>query len=302
MADSDQSVAVVICTRNRCESLRRALESLVGCDVPNGARFKVCVIDNASTDSTRAVVEEFREPLAPIYFREEAVGLSNARNRALRELERFELILFTDDDVRVDPRWLTGFLDAARCHPAASYFGGKVLPSFPGGKPSWLKDEGLDLIDGLFVRYDPGGATRPIAGTEILPIGASMGFRRNRLGPTDLFDTELGVSGKRLDRGEDTEFLSRLRARGEVGVYVADAVAFHAVDPKRMKWSYAFRYGVAVDGGKGSFLLALGYCLRGLRQWAIGRGDRARQCLIRAGMEIRARTRAVDGRKEVSNA
>lgn len=287
-AASLESVAVIVCTHNRHESLRRTLESLSGCAIPSSVTCRVWVVDNASTDRTREVAEEFRERLDLRYVLEAELGLSRARNRAIEEARGYDLLLFTDDDVRVEKNWIAAYIAAAVAHQEASFFGGRVTPMFPDGRPGWYRDARMDLLDGLFVSYDLGDVTRTLSAADILPVGASMGFRPHCFEDGALFRTDLGVCGDDLARGEDTEFLARLQRSGRIGVYVANALSHHEVAGKRLTLSYAFRYGLACEGGHGSRLAAAGYAVRGLRQLVLGRGDRARQCVIRAGMEIRA--------------
>jgi len=279
-------ISVALCTFNRAASLRKTLASFAASRVPSGLSWELLVVDNASTDDTRAVVDGF-EPALPLrYIFEPTQGLSHARNRAVSETAGSELLLFTDDDVRVEPDWIAAFASAAAAHPEADFFGGRVKPLFEGGRPDWLHDENMDLLDGLFVNYDPGPDSAEIMAGIILPVGASMGFRRDCFAGDNLFRTDLGVSGRDLGRGEDTEFLARLLGSGRRGYYVAGAVSRHEVAAERLTFRYAFRYGMACPDGSGSRLRAAWYFVRGVRQLLLGRGDRARQCAIRAGMEL----------------
>ena len=52
-----KALTVLVCTHNRADLLRGALESLEG-QTLDRARFEVLVVDNASTDATPAVVAE----------------------------------------------------------------------------------------------------------------------------------------------------------------------------------------------------------------------------------------------------
>ena len=278
-------ITVAICTYNRAASLRKTLASFAACQAPAEIAWELLVVDNASTDSTRDVVQEFETALPLRYFFEPKQGLSHARNRAVSEAAGSELILFTDDDVRVETGWIAAFVAAADAHPEIDFFGGRVKPLFEGGRPAWLADENMDLLDGLFVNYDPGARSREITSGEILPVGASMGFRRNCFDGNNLFRTDLGVCGRNKGRGEDTELLDRLMKSGRRGFYVADALSHHEVAPERLTYTYAFRYGMACAGGSCSIFQTSLFLIRGLRQLLIGRGDRARQCAIRAGMQ-----------------
>jgi glycosyltransferase involved in cell wall biosynthesis len=275
-------ISVAICTFNRAASLRKTLASFAACRVPSGVEWELLVVDNGSTDGTREVVREFEDVLPLRYLFEPAQGLAYARNRAVTETP--DILLFTDDDVRVETDWIAAYAAAAEAQPEAEYFGGRVKPLFEAGRPAWLRDENMDLLDGLFVNYDLGMKARPITPGDILPVGASMGFRRSCFDGKSLFRTDLGVRGRDMGRGEDTELLDRLRKSGRCGIYVAGALSRHEVAPERLGFRYAFRYGMACGGRGGSRLRAALFLLRGLRQLLLGRGDRARQCAIRAGI------------------
>jgi glycosyltransferase involved in cell wall biosynthesis len=288
---------VAVCTFNRAPSLRRTLASFSACRVPAGFDWELLVVDNASTDGTRGVVGEFESVLPIRSLCEPTQGLSHARNRAVAESAGSRLLVFTDDDVRVEPDWIAAYARAADARPEADFFGGRVKPLFEGGRPRWLADENMDLLDGLFVNYDPGAVSREILPDDLLPVGASMGFRPSCFAGGNLFRTDLGVCGRNRGRGEDTEFMDRLLRFGRRGHYIADALSHHEVAPERLTFRYAFRYGIAcgrsaaASGGSPGKpgiapLRASLFLLRGIRQLAIGRGDRARQCAIRAGMEL----------------
>ncbi len=280
-------ITVAICTYNRSESLRKTLASFAACEVPAGLEWELLVVDNASTDGTRAAAGEFEGALPLRYIFEPKQGLSHARNRTVDETSGGELLLFTDDDILVERGWIKAYHDAELSRPEADFFGGRVIPFFSGGHPGWLHDERMDLLDGLYGCYNLGQELREILAGDVLPIGGSMGFRLSCFSNNNRFRPDLGVIGRGMGRGEETEFLGRLVRSGKRGIYVADALCHHAVLPERLNLGCAFRYGMACSGGRGSRLHAAWFLLRGLRQLLLGRGDRARQCLIRAGMEVR---------------
>jgi glycosyltransferase involved in cell wall biosynthesis len=53
-------ITVILCTYNRCEALAKALASITALTLPGSVEWEVLVIDNNSSDETRAVVEDFR--------------------------------------------------------------------------------------------------------------------------------------------------------------------------------------------------------------------------------------------------
>lgn len=285
-------IALAICTYNRAESLRRVLESLAELSSVH-VDWQLFVIDNNSRDETKDVVLSFSDRLPITYCFEGEQGLSAARNHALRVTAEFTHLLFTDDDVRVDPNWLAAYSEAFERYPAAGYFGGRVLPFYPAGKPNWLHDESLALIDGLLVRFHFGDEIRPFKDSEQTPFGASFALSRTCIDRVGHFRTDLGVKGGIPGRGEEADYMERAIALGEKGIYVGSAVVNHATDPTRLTLGYLYRYGIQKgiaarrmgSTQQASFLRALSFAARGALQLVKGRGDRMRQCVINIGIE-----------------
>src|SRR5687768_15493346 len=100
------TVSIVICTRNRADSLRETLVSMGNCQVPSHLPSELLVVDNGSTDHTRQVAEQAALANMPVrYIHEPRRGQSHARNRGLIEAIG-DIFLFTDDDVRVPETWI----------------------------------------------------------------------------------------------------------------------------------------------------------------------------------------------------
>jgi GT2 family glycosyltransferase len=210
-----------------------------------------------------------------------------------------DVLIFTDDDVRLEPGWLTAYQDAISRFPGADYFGGRILPDWgQEKKPRWIKDKPLPLIDGLLVWFDHGTETRPVETSEQTPWGASFAIRRRLLEKIGLFRTDLGPRGMGRGFGDETEFLMRARGAGAQGVYVGRALCFHHYDPRRVTLAALYRYGIACGTAHnaifaptdhGSYRIAVWFLLRGLYQAVKGRGDRFRQCVINAGIQVETR-------------
>ena len=50
-------ISIIICTRNRVDSLRQTLAHLSRCQVPEDCTVELLVVDNGSSDGTRRLVE-----------------------------------------------------------------------------------------------------------------------------------------------------------------------------------------------------------------------------------------------------
>src|ERR1700745_1955660 len=94
--------SIVIATYKRAGLLKNTLESLAR--LRPTAPWEVIVVDNNSPDNTREVVEaaipSFPVPLRYVFEKEQ--GRSAALNCGFRVAEG-EIIVTTDDDIRVEP-------------------------------------------------------------------------------------------------------------------------------------------------------------------------------------------------------
>jgi glucosyl-dolichyl phosphate glucuronosyltransferase len=229
------SVSVVICTYNRSASLRATLDSLAQASSPPGLDWELIVIDNASTDQTRAAVKESRRSLGTKlrYVFEPKHGLSYGRNRGIREA-RGEIILFTDDDVTAEEHWLVHMKQAFDRFGCLAV-GGKVIPLWAGPKPAWFEEEGPYSMAKAIVSFDLG--SQPCE-TRVAPFGANMGFKQEAFAKYGLFRTDLGRTRDGLMGGEDKEFFSRLLDHNERLVYTPNAIVYHPVPRERTRRSY----------------------------------------------------------------
>jgi glycosyltransferase involved in cell wall biosynthesis len=225
------AVTVVVCTRNRPESLRRCLQSLASAEYD---RFEVLVVDNAPDDSRthRVCVELSSSGVLPLrYVLEPTPGLSVARNTALRHVED-EIVAFVDDDERVDPLFLGAVAEEFRADPNVGAVSGLVLPGelrtaaqaqfeqFGGHS----KGRGFTraVFDEAYVK-DTQSALYPL---PPFGVGANMAFRAAVLKAAGGFDVALGA-GTRTKGAEDTAAFAEVMLHGWTMVYAPAAVTWH---------------------------------------------------------------------------
>src|SRR5688572_14852872 len=121
----EPAVDIVICTYNRASCLDGVLTNLSRQGRGAGVRWRVLVVDNASTNATAEVVAIHRTKSALPglrYVFEPMPGLTAARQRGARETTA-PWIAFVDDDNFLDSRWL----EAIGAHGEAGGIGGKVV-------------------------------------------------------------------------------------------------------------------------------------------------------------------------------
>jgi glycosyltransferase involved in cell wall biosynthesis len=220
------AISTVICTYNRCALLREALSSLTAQSLPS-SQFEVIVVDDGSTDATRAVAAEFADKLPLTVITQTNSGLSAARNAGWRAA-RAPLVAYLDDDARAAPDWLERILAAFAAAPEAAVVGGPVHPRWEKPRPAWLPD---DLL--LFLTIFNLGP-HEIRSREV-PVfaGASMAMPRTWLEATGGFDQRLGRRGSSLLSHEESAWWERVRDRGGFGLYRPDIVVDHFVPAVR---------------------------------------------------------------------
>jgi glucosyl-dolichyl phosphate glucuronosyltransferase len=226
-------VAAAICTWNRAPLLDKTLRQMRTLRIPAGIEWELLIVNNNCTDDTDRVIDEHSPHLPIRRLFEEKMGLSNARNRAVTAT-RGELLLWTDDDVLVDSCWLAEYVSAANRWPAASVFGGKILPWFEAPPPRWLADN-LPLLGRYFALRDLGD--REIVLDGELPFGANMAFR-TRVLRDYVFDANLGRVGTAMISGEDVQVMRRMQAAGHCVVWVPSASVKHFLPQSRMTFDY----------------------------------------------------------------
>jgi len=237
MDSRNLAVSIVICTWNRCALLARTLEEMTKLSVPVGLAWEILVVNNNSTDQTEAVIQAFssRLPLRSCF--EPTPGKSHACNRALREA-RGKWILWTDDDVLVDRKWLTEFCGTAERAPDAAAIGGPILPWFPVSPDELLVRVFPALCNG-FCGIDHGRAERILENEDI--YGANMAFQLSKIGGLQ-FQHALGPNGASHKTGDDLDFIDRIRQGSGIVVWSPEMRVQHYIDPSRMTVPYLAKY------------------------------------------------------------
>jgi GT2 family glycosyltransferase len=289
------TLTVAICTRNRAARLRRALGDLAAQDLPAGRRWEVLVVDNGSTDDTPAAIAELGGRLPVRGVREERVGLSAARNRAVAEAGG-DFVVFTDDDVRIDPSFAAAHVRAVE-RDRPGYVGGRVEPLWEEPAPRWLGGgPPPTFLDGVLGSHDLGPGVRAYAAGDPPPLGANFGIAVPLARSIGGFREDLGLCGDQRLLGEETEWVLRAQRGGAKGTYVGEALVRHPVDVSRLGWKALWRHGVRsgitwrrvhpeapVRAPRTSAAL---FVARGLWQGLRGRRRNARECVMNAGIQV----------------
>jgi glycosyltransferase involved in cell wall biosynthesis len=218
-------VSVIICTRDRAESVRNTLEAIAKCRIPSGVQAELIVVDNASTDETPRFLGGLDRRLGAIEvttLTEPRRGKSWALNRALA-VARGDVVLFTDDDVLPPVDWIAGMCGPIWDGEADAVAGGlKLGPRIDAtgigpAQRAWLATtEQCERPD------DP-----PL-------VGANMAIARHVFDKVPWFDPEVGPGA--IGHAEDTLFWLQVRAAKFRIVSRYNVIAEHNPDPSRTTW------------------------------------------------------------------
>lgn len=236
-------ISAVVCTYNRCESLKDTLNALSMQDFRDN-EFEILVVDNNSNDSTKYVVETAaklsRWPIRYVFEREQ--GISAARNRGISEACG-DILAFTDDDAIPEMDWIQK-IDSAFSRFNADCVSGPLSPLWEKNPPKWLVTSDFMAHLGLLDKGPEPIVMRGSGDTDLL-YGANMAIKRTVFNAVGNFRTDLGYKALRQEYGEDSEMLGRILKFGMCAVYAPDVIVRHKVSKKRMSLNYLRRWRYA---------------------------------------------------------
>jgi glycosyltransferase involved in cell wall biosynthesis len=239
MADVESrlpKVSVVICTRNRPDTIRAAIESVLAND--HGS-FDLTVIDQSTDGATAAVLQSIVSLDRRLqYVHIDGPGLSRAYNVGIKQTAG-DLLAFTDDDCIVPTTWLTAIARAFGNDADADLVYGQVLlpetahqykgviPTLPIERPERLSQD-----DGF----------------KVFGMGANFAARRRLFERIGGFDEMLG-GGAPLRSSQDFDLAYRAYRAGSAILLRPEVLAYHYGLRKPTEWLETQKaYGIG-DGG-----------------------------------------------------
>jgi len=233
-------ISVIISTYNRARSISRCFESLLA---QTFSDYEILLIDNNAKNITPDIFKSLipHSNVRLRYYLEPVQGKCRALNMGIKYAQG-EIIAFTDDDVIVDPHWLTAILkcfEEFQCDAV----GGRVVPIYPYNTPQWVKDHPHQMA-GTVVIYDQGEKTRIADPSMERFIGCNWAFKRSVFTECGVFRTDLGPGT--LLMGEDEEFYFRLLHKNKKLYYCPQAIISHPVDLKRLSLKHIAAWHIAL--------------------------------------------------------
>lgn len=233
-------ITVIIPTYNpKPEFITRTLDALKEQTLATD-QWALIIIDNASSEPLPQSLTSWH-PQGRV-VREEQLGLTHARLRAIKETKT-DLMLWVDDDNILVPTYLESALDIFKAHPKLGSAGGPSIPEYQEELPSWF-EEGLapigcrDLGDQVLIEawdqhYPP-----------CSPIGAGMitrtdGIRKWAQSVSgDPARLALGRTGNKLTSGEDNDMNLVLLRDGFTVGYFPELRLTHLIPAGRTTLEY----------------------------------------------------------------
>ena len=196
-ANQIPALSVLVCTRNRANKLKRAVESILANTFTD---FELIVVDQSTdraTEEALATIDDKRLRYIPT---PDAVGVAISRNIAVRT-SLSDTVVFTDDDCICDRNWLAAIVAEYAADPAALGVFGRVIPYGPPREdmicPATNESMQRLVLEGPAIPHLALGG------------GNNMSFKKAVFDKVGMFIESLGP-GSRLAHAEDTEFSYRV--------------------------------------------------------------------------------------------
>lgn len=207
--------SIIIVTYNSARTIRACLDSIFSA---TRTPIELIVVDNASTDTTRAVLAEYRDRITAL-FNSENAGFSRGCNQGIRASTGEYVVLLNPDTV-VTAGWLERMLahispGVGAVGPVSDYVAGlqKCQLYLPADRPATMTlPELADLL---------GGVNRRQAVETRLLIGFCLAAPRKVLDEVGLLDEDLFLGN------DDLDLSWRLRLRGYRLLVATDAFVHH---------------------------------------------------------------------------
>jgi glycosyltransferase involved in cell wall biosynthesis len=209
-------ISLLICTRNRADSLTTTLMSVERAAAYAGSTtIEIVLVDNGSVDDTPQRLAEWqaRQPFPVHLVHEPRAGLARARNTGLT-LCKGQIIAMTDDDCVLHRNYFAAVCAAFAKVSGPVIIGGRILLGNPADLPVTIKLENHPMVAPS--HGFPGGFI----------MGANLAFTSDVLRLAGRFDERFGA-GAPFVSAEDTDFLFRAAGLGVVVRYDPAMVVDH---------------------------------------------------------------------------
>jgi GT2 family glycosyltransferase len=225
-----QGFSIIVATKNRAPMLQELFDSMKNVAGLERIRPQIIVGDNDSEDGTWELVQRIGKnfPLPIKLLKVKRPGKSAALNEAVRAADG-RILVFLDDDVTLDCRWLEASekFFAQTTYQVAQ---GRIQLQSPDADDPQVRKLLQRFRTIPFVEYDK--ATDRVHSLN----GSNFAVLRDALERVGPFNERLGPGAS--GTSEDVELAQRF-GRAGIGIgYMREAIAYHRVDRSRLTEEY----------------------------------------------------------------
>jgi GT2 family glycosyltransferase len=225
--------SLIIASRNRPQLLKDTVDSILnGNELPK----ELVIIDQS--DALHPILAELKTTRGCEirYLRTQSVGLSRANNIGI-SAARYDLLIFTHDDVLVAPTWFEMIVKAALDAGPRGVVTGQVRPTTIQTSGGFVPSTKVDKTSAKY--------TGRLDKDVLYPL--NMAIHRAAFTEVGNFDERLGP-GTPFPGSEDSDLGFRLLEAGYCIYYIPEAVVYHrawrmARDYLPLRWGYGCARG-----------------------------------------------------------
>lgn len=227
-ANGAKRLLVVIPTHGRSTLLKRTLLSLMACDLPADVGVALVVVENCADGEKGDAEAQLVALNAPFdaYYRFHPEGnKSAALNMVIKEFCG-DFVVFLDDDVRLDRRFLIAYADALKFDAGGAFYGGGVEVDYEQMPPIWLRRYLPPSVAGWHPDFYE-------SRSGVAFLGCNWAAWAHDLLAVGSFDPKYGPGSSTSATGQEGQMQQRLRHAGLEPRYLHDAVVWHYVPADR---------------------------------------------------------------------
>lgn len=233
-------ISVIVPTRNRAALLDRTINSLLSQSLSK-EKFEVLVVDNGSTDDTKAVCNKYAALLNLKYIYAPKPGLHEGRHAGFKAASS-DYLTFCDDDIEAFPSWLETIVNVFNTNKAVALVGGKNYPKYESAPPDWIIQEWTrgneygKILSALSI-LDFGEEIKEISPGYV--FGCNFSIRKSVLQQCEGFHPD-GMPFELIRfRGDGETYVSKyIHDSGMKALYHPGASVYHFVSSDRMTEAY----------------------------------------------------------------
>ena len=235
--------SIVIPVYNDWVPLEQCLQSVAV--QTNAPQFEVIIVDDGSEETAPQSIRNLSRPFELTIIRQLHKGIAVARNQGIRA-SKGEVLLFVDADCRLQAGCLTALNSSVSRSPQYDSFQLRLV-----GNRSSLVGRAEDLRLSTFQEYmlQPDGSIRYLN-------TAGFAIRRTSVDPA------AGLFEPAALRAEDTLLLAGLMHRGQLPLFVTDAIVEHAIPLSLMQCVRKDLRSVSLEGKAYEIIASKGVRIR----------------------------------------